>query len=403
MPASRGWGEIVPNEKGRILVVDDEPAIRDILVTSLSMEGHSCVSAEDGRVALSRLTADPFDLVITDIKMPVMDGLSLLRRLVADFPDTAVLMATSVADIGIAIEALTAGAYDYVIKPFNLKRLFVSAERALERRRLILENRRYQAYLEGRIDEQVDSIRRLYNAEQERTRELQLALGEIQSTYTSTLDALLNALDFRDNETQGHARRVVEYTMTIARELGLEGEILKTIEMGALLHDIGKIGIPDAILRKPGKLTDPEWVEMRRHVEYGYNMVKDIRFLREPAVIVLHHQERFDGTGYPGSLSGEAIHIGARIFAVADTYDAMTSDRPYRRALTYEDARAEIIRFSNSQFDPSVVESFLQLPRGMLFDIRSTVDEIFRRKEADRLTFPSVCSLPAGFGLSPSR
>ena len=167
----------MPKEKGRILVVDDEPAIRDILVTSLSMEGHSCVSAEDGRVALGLLSAGSFDLVITDIKMPVMDGLSLLRRLVADFPDTAILMATSVADVGIAIEALTAGAYDYVIKPFNLKRLFVSAERALERRRLILENRRYLAYLEGRIDEQVDSIRRLYNAEQERTRELQLALG----------------------------------------------------------------------------------------------------------------------------------------------------------------------------------------------------------------------------------
>ena len=132
-------------------------------------------------------------------------------------------------------------------------------------------------------------------------------------------------------------------------------------------------------------------------------MFRDIGFLREPAVIVLHHQERFDGKGYPGSLSGEAIHTGARIFAVADTYDAMTSDRPYRRALTYEDAREEIIRFSNSQFDPSVVEAFLQLPRGMLFDIRSTVDEVFRLKEADRPTFPAVCFLSAGFGLPPSR
>jgi len=364
-------------EQGNILVVDDEDSIRDILATLLTAEGHRCQTASDAHHALELLSQRPFDLVLTDIVMPGMNGLDLLKTLVSGYPDLAVVMVTSANDVNVAVDALTSGAYDYVVKPFDLKRVSLSVQRALERRRLILENRRYQLQLEQRVQEQVREIQSLYRAERQRTEELKQALAEVQLTYNATLEALLNALDFRDNETQGHSRRVVEYTLVIAREMGIQGDMLKTIEMGAMLHDIGKIGVPDAVLRKPDKLTPEEWVEMRKHVIYGYNMIKDIPFLREPALIVLHHQEQYDGNGYPQGLKGEEIVIGARIFAVADTYDAMTSDRPYRKALNYEEARDEIVRCSGTQFDPQVVRAFLRVPKARFLEIAHRVNRLF--------------------------
>jgi putative nucleotidyltransferase with HDIG domain len=195
----------------------------------------------------------------------------------------------------------------------------------------------------------------------EKNREVEGLYADLEVSYEATLQALVTALDFRDNETQGHSFRVVEYAVLVAEKLGVGGGELTWIRRGAILHDVGKIGVPDAILRKPGKLDDDEWAEMRKHPEMGYRMLKHIPFLEPALDIVLSHQERFDGSGYPEGLKGEGIPLGARIFAVVDTFDAMTSDRPYRKALSIEAACEEIARCSGSQFDPRVAECFLSI------------------------------------------
>ena len=192
----------------------------------------------------------------------------------------------------------------------------------------------------------------------------------MEGAYENTLLALVAALDAREHETADHSQRVVRYTSAIARRLSIKDVELADISRGALLHDIGKVGVPDAILLKPGKLTPEEWVEMRKHPQIGFDILKSIPFLDVPAEIVLSHQERYDGNGYPRRLAQGNIHIGARIFAIADTLDAMTCDRPYRKGTTYEAARAEIARCSGSQFDPQCVEAFLSIPESELMELR---------------------------------
>ncbi len=208
---------------------------------------------------------------------------------------------------------------------------------------------------------------------------------DLRSAYDNTLSALMIALDYRDNETQGHSLRVVSYAERLARELGFGDPELTDIRRGAMLHDVGKIGIPDSILRKPAKLTDGEWEFMRRHPELGFEMLRDIPFLRVPAEIVLCHQERYDGTGYPRQLRGDTIPIGARIFAIADTFDAMTSDRPYRRALSYERTRQELIDYSGAQFDPLIVEAFLRIPAQEWRAIREVATRDIAARAAGRM------------------
>ncbi len=208
---------------------------------------------------------------------------------------------------------------------------------------------------------------------EDRTRQLEAARRRIELTYDETLAALGAALDLRDTETAGHSRRVTLYSLEMARAMGCSPDQLKQIARGAYLHDIGKIGVPDSILLKPGKLTAGEAAVMESHVRIGYELVSRIAFLAGAAEIVLTHQERFDGTGYPQGLMGEEIPLGARIFAVADTLDAMTSDRPYRKALPFSVAREEIIRESGRQFDPAVVEAFLAVPEQRWTEIRHQV------------------------------
>ena len=188
------------------------------------------------------------------------------------------------------------------------------------------------------------------------------ALAETERTYDTTLQALSNALDVRDSETEGHSRRVVEYMELIIAQLPVVPSHLATLRRGALLHDIGKIGVPDNVLRKPAALSDAEWVVMKRHPEHGARIISQIPFLEDVSRIVRHHHERWDGKGYPDGLSGEAIPLGARIFAVADSFDAMTSDRPYRRAMSVADACAEVARCRGTQFDPSIVDAFARVP-----------------------------------------
>ncbi len=261
-------------------------------------------------------------------------------------------MVTGVVDTRTAIGAIRQGASDYITKPFNLDEVQIVVERTLEKRRLIRENRAYQEHLQDLVDQ--------------RTRQL-------EDSYESTLQALVTALDFRDNETQGHSYRVVEYAVLVAQAMGVDEPELTTIRRGSILHDVGKIGIPDSVLLKPGKLEPKEWEVMKKHPEMGYRMLQHIHFLEPALDIVFSHQERFDGTGYPRALKAEEIPLGARIFAVVDTFDAMTSDRPYRAALSIEAAREEIRRCSGTQFDPEVAEAFLSIDAARWREIRERV------------------------------
>lgn len=201
--------------------------------------------------------------------------------------------------------------------------------------------------------------------------EMRQTVEEMERSYIGTLEALSKALEMRDHETEGHSRRVVQYTMSIAQKMGVPEEDLIPILRGALLHDVGKIGIPDAILRKPGPLNDVERAAMREHPRIGYEMLKEISFLKASAPVILHHHERYDGKGYPVGLSGAEIPLGARIFSVADSYDAMTSDRPYRKGMPHEMAVAEIVAGAGTQFDPAVVETFVSLPEEEFARIRN--------------------------------
>ncbi|MDD5435480.1 MAG: response regulator [Nitrospira sp.] len=367
------------NNNNEILIVDDEPLIREILVRKLTDSGYRAVPAEDAFVALERMAEHPFPLVLSDIMMPRMDGLELLRSLKLLYPDTAVVMITAVSNVNIAIEALKEGASDYLLKPFNLEEIVISLKNAQEKRRLILENRLYQEQLEEIVKDQTAEIRGLLSLEQHKTSKLNKALVEIQVTYNATLETLSTALDYRDNETEGHSQRVVKYSIEIANVLKLKADQKEVLARGAILHDIGKIGIPDSILLKPSKLTEKEWMTMRKHTDYGYRMLKDIPFLKEATTIVLHHQEKYDGTGYPQGLKGKDITVGARIFAIADTYDAMTTDRPYRKALSDSYARNEIKRCAGSQFDPEVVDAFLTIPEEKWLRIKEGVDKQFMK------------------------
>ncbi len=343
----------------RILIVDDEAFIREILVRKLRTLGHECDSAEDGRSALELLAEQPYDLLMTDIMMPEMSGVDLFKEATKVRPELAVILVTSVVDLEVAVDALKLGAYDYITKPFSLNEVTLSVARALEKRKLVIENVKYQETLE----EQVAN----------RTRQLREALDVLQASYRSTLVALGTALDSRDADTGCHSYRVTLYSTRIARQLGLSAREIRSIEQGALLHDIGKVGVPDDLLRKPERLTDAEWAMMRRHPEIGFRILSGIRFLQGAAQIVLQHHERYDGLGYPRGLGNEAIVIGARIFALADAFDSMTSDRPFQVACSFEAGRDEIRRCSGRQFDPQVVEAFLQIPIEEWQEIRQTV------------------------------
>src|SRR5262249_38987111 len=293
----------------RLLVVDDDESVRRIVAAILKDEGYETVTAANADEALSRLREQPFALVITDIKMPDHDGIWLLGELRREHPELAVIMMTGYGQVDTAVECLKYGAADYLTKPVRVNHLAASVMRALDRRRLEMENRAYQRGLEGVVEE--------------KTRELEQAYTEISETYRITLEALVTALDARECETGNHSQRVVKLTLAIADRMGLNGPERDHLARGALLHDIGKIGVSDQVLLKPGRLTPEEWVEMRRHPEIGARILSGIPFLGPAAEIVLSHQERWDGKGYPRGLRSDEIPIGARIFAVADALDAI--------------------------------------------------------------------------------
>ena len=344
----------------RILVVDDEAAVRNVVVASLERGGYSTVIAEGAEQAMQLLHEGPgCDVVMSDVMMPGIDGLALLDSIGRDFPTTPVILFTALHDLHVATDAFRRGAFDYLVKPFPRTELLATAERALEHARRRRQDAVYRHNLEGAV--------------LERTKRLRAAMLDLERSYDVTLEAMGDALDLRDEETEGHSKRVTAYTIALARALGLDVPALKVIARGAFLHDIGKIATPDSILLKPGKLTDEEMQIMREHCERGYEIVRKIPFLAEAAEIVYAHQEKFDGTGYPRGLRSEEIPLGARIFAVADTLDAMTSDRPYRKGRAFSEAIAEIGRCAGTQFDTRVVNAFLAMPATLWSDIRAEV------------------------------
>jgi response regulator RpfG family c-di-GMP phosphodiesterase len=330
--------------------------VREVLHQIFLSAGYTCLLARDGHEGLALFQAARPPLTVTDLKMPGMDGTALLGAIRDADADAAVIVLTGAADVKTAIASLKRGAADFIMKPVNLDELLIAAERALERRQLLVERRQYHELLERRVAEA--------------TRELATAYRELQETYRATLEALGSALDTRDVGTEAHSRRVHGYALALAREHGVPEPALPDIARGVLLHDIGKIGIPDAILLKPGPLTPDEWKIMRRHPGIGKSLIENIPFLKDAVPIVYHHHERWDGSGYPLGLKGEAIPLGARIFAVVDAFDAMTFDRPYSRAIPFDDALDEIKAAAGSHFDPDVVESFLRIPASVLESIR---------------------------------
>ncbi len=333
------------DKSARVLIVDDEESVRAVLYRALSPVYPACSTAHSALDALARIQNGQFELVISDVMMPGMSGVELLRQVKEQDPDIAVMMITGVMDINTAIDCMQIGAYDFISKPFELGSIHRAVERALERRRLMLENRFYERELERKV--------------LERTEELNRALRDVDESYLITLEALVTALDAREHETRTHSQRVREYSLVLGARLGLGSEELVQLGRGALLHDVGKIGVPDSILLKPDRLTECEWVEMRRHPQIGHDILKGIQFLSPAAEIVYAHQERWDGRGYPLGIGGTSIPLGARIFGIADTLDAITSDRPYRPAATFEVAWEEIRRCADTQFDPTVVDAFL--------------------------------------------
>jgi len=329
----------VPKSQGCILIVDDEKTIRELLHRRLSREGYHCLEAGNAEQALRKVRETAVDLVLLDIRMPGMSGTDLLPGIKAEYPHTSILMVTAVADIKTAIQCMKQGAYDYITKPFELDDIAISVARALEKRRLELENEEYQQHLEQKVAEQTKKIR---------------------SSFLNAVTSLAYALEAKDAYTSGHSQRVAELSAAIAKELNLPQDKINNLKLAGLVHDIGKIGINESVLNKPGRLTDGEFEQVRRHPEIGEHILIPIVDTAEILESVRNHHERYDGRGYPDALSKEQIPLGARILAVSDAYEAMTSKRPYRGKMSHEDAREEIKRGRGTQFDPEIADAFLK-------------------------------------------
>ena len=323
-----------------ILIVDDEETIRRVLSKKLSSEGYECFQAANAAQALDEMAKNKYSLVILDINMPGKTGVELLPEIKSAYPYTQILMATADTDIDTAVKCIKFGAYDYVTKPFNLDEFIISVKRALEKRKLELENIEYQRNLEGKVSEQAEKIR---------------------LSFFNALASLASALEAKDTYTGGHSNRVSVISGAIAGAMRLPEEIVEKVKLAGLVHDVGKIGISEAILNKPGRLTDEEFHHVQQHPEIGEQILLPIAGDKEITRMVRSHHERYDGTGYPDRLKQEEIPLGSRIIAVADSFEAMISERPYRKALPKTEALDEIRRGRGTQFDPAAADALLQL------------------------------------------
>jgi response regulator RpfG family c-di-GMP phosphodiesterase len=348
----------------RLLVVDDEAPILHALQRTFEAAGYEVTACLDPMEALARLKERQYPVLSADYMMPGMTGAEFLARTRELAPDSVRILITAAHDFSAAVDAINNGEiFRILAKPWNRVELLGTVRQAFDTFALRERNRQLTELVHKQNVELSDLNRGLERLVQERT--------------TNLLDGMVAVLDYRDTETQWHSRRVSRFTRRLAEQMGVHGEReLKTIEMGSLLHDIGKIGVRDAVLLKPGPLDPQEWREMREHPRLGWALLQRIEFLREASEIVLQHQERWDGTGYPSKLRGDQIVLGARLFAVADTYDAITSDRPYRRAQTHAAAVAEIRRVAGTQLDPKVVDAFCEVPEDEWLRIRGEVEHI---------------------------
>lgn len=338
---SKGVGAPVFSGNGdRLLVVDDEEFIRLLVRERLEIAGFSVDEACNGEKALTRMAERPYSVLLTDLRMPVLDGISLLKDASARYPDTARIVMTAYGELETAVAALKAGAFDYLIKPFSFEVMLVTIRNALSKRAMAIQIRDYQENLENKVREQTDLI---------------------NSMYIRSIHSLIKALEAKDLYTRGHSQRVTLYSMAIGSRMGFERNRLESLRRAAVLHDLGKIGIREVILNKPSRLTDLEFDEIYRHPELAIQILSPIPFFRPILPLILHHHERFDGIGYPGRLAGEEIPLESRVMAVADAFDAMTSTRAYRKALPREEALQEIGHCSGTQFDPEVVSCFLRI------------------------------------------
>jgi putative two-component system response regulator len=332
--------------ENRILIVDDEEMICVILAQRLFRERYVCTTANDGREALSQFHKNTFSLIICDIKMPEMDGIELLRRVKTSNPNMMVMMITAFAEIQLAMEAMRLGAYDLILKPVDLELLVLSVRRALEKKRLEEEVVAYHKNLERQVEE--------------RTAELRQTLLVLKKAHLDSVKVLAGTIEAKDPYTRGHSDRVGRMSMRIAAYLGFREERLESLAFGALLHDIGKIGIRDEVLQKPGALSLEEYRHIQEHPLIGVKILEGIEFFKDKIPMIRNHHEHFDGNGYPDGLIGETIPLEARIIAVSDVFDAMTSLRPHRGVLSLEDALGELKRGEGKQFDPKILDIFVR-------------------------------------------
>ena len=333
----------IPN----ILVVDDEPAVRNYICECLTLRSvYRCTGVGDGRAALEVARGTSIDVALLDLSIPEEDGVTLARRLRHEVRDLAVVLITGTQSFDAAVEAMRIGVLDYLLKPFTMPELLDSVSRAVAWRHAALRAREERADLERQIGARASRMREVF--------------ADLEVASSAALEALLATLSQRNPETLEHARRVARCSVAVARRLGIEEPQLGDIERGALLHDLGKVAIPDAVIHKPGPLTDDEFAVMRSHAQIGHDIATTVPFLRPAAEIILATHERFDGTGYPRGLAGQAVPIGARIIAVVDVFDALTSARVYRDPICVAAANAELVRGAGSHFDPDVVAAWLR-------------------------------------------
>ena len=356
-----------------ILIVDDEDAIRSMLTRKLEGDGYCCEVASDGNEALWKAFMKDFDLVLMDIKMPGLSGMDALPQIVTDHPDTCVIMITAVVDAKTAVEAMKLGAYDYVTKPFDLDDLSMRVIRALERRRLVLENREYQRHLEQKVKQQVEQVEEYYNKAIQAISHEQVVLNKVggeaqgdglEEAYLHMAESLALMAEAHEPYARGHSERVGLRASEIAVQLRCSDELVKRIKIAAMLHDIGKVAIPDHILFKSGLLTPAEYSEVKRHPTVAVEIINHTGHFKDVVSLIEAHHEWYNGKGYPKNLKAESIPLGARIMAVAHAYDAMTCPRPYRPRLSYEEAVQILKKGAGPQWDPMVVDALFKVLEG---------------------------------------